>query len=214
MLPKITIPSLRGAIERIDISVIAPGGFALQHLQESLKHEIEGILPKMTQHNVVQEDSRHWRRYYALLVVHTSSGFRLGVDHLHEGKVDKGENGARKVVKLLVDSLTAKLAGELQHEQTLDHWMQDQIVVFQGLASGTSNMQEHSADGKDQNSQTLHTRTAKWIVSNILTGAWFDDQSETCHGVGLIAGSPERRMAGMAKDDVSEAMKQLDLDDP
>ncbi|KAI9726915.1 MAG: hypothetical protein M1828_000263 [Chrysothrix sp. TS-e1954] len=212
-LPSLDFSSAQGSLVKINITLLAPGGFALTHLSEVITETLKQKYPNVLLAILVQEDSRHWRRYYTLIVAETSSGFRLGVDRLHEGKVPKGDDGSREVINSMVTRSVSDLEDELSHHEPLDHWMQDQIVVFQGLAAGKSLGGGAAREQGTSREATLHTRTAKWAVAKLLPGAFFDAVGDDCDGVGLTAGQIRRMTTRRHDEDVATELAQLSLED-
>eukprot|EP00878_Enallax_costatus_P014324 GHUV01014983.1.p1 GENE.GHUV01014983.1~~GHUV01014983.1.p1 ORF type:complete len:195 (+),score=41.47 GHUV01014983.1:283-867(+) len=116
-----------------------------------------------------------------VLVAQTSTGCLLGSTALAERGVTAEAVGAI-AARDLVEALTSGAA--------VDHWMQDQLIVFMALAEGTSSMLCSEL--------TLHTRTAISIMEQLIPDVKFhitlarsNESAETplynvrCRGVGL-----------------------------
>ena len=209
-LSPLQVPASRGSLNKINLTLLAPAEFAQSHLRESLIEALKTRFPGIPIARVVEEKSHHFGQYYALLVAETSSGFRLGTDYLHEGKVARGDEGSRQVIQSMIPKLCSDFEEEMGHGEPLDHWMQDQIIVFQGLAAGRSHVLGQAKDSNARREQTLHTRTAKWVVARLLPGAFFED--DMCDGVGLTAGQNRRMTTQRHDEDVATELEQLTVE--
>lgn len=81
----------------------------------------------------------------------------------------------------LVSKVVRDLKRELKHDGCVDEYMQDQLVVFQALAAGKAAV----VAGKDQEA-SLHTKTARWVVEEILSVTF--NEKGSCEGLGFRAG--------------------------
>lgn len=188
--PKFTNP---GAVQRIDITIIVPRELQ-NHLKASLKFELDLVFPGVETRIVVDEDSRHPARRYALLVAHTANGFRFGRDWLYDQKTrgKSMENLATEIAQKVVDELDT----EVRKGGCVDEYLHDQLVIFQALAKGQSVICDASDDGDadldelfDRTDEpfgngSLHTRSAKWVVSQLLPQVKWLDKGRVCDGVG------------------------------
>ena len=183
----------RGDMETIHVSLIVPAS-ALARASDEVLSSLATIWPDVPVKLVLEEDSRHPKRLYLLLVAETSNGWRLGRDWLYDEKITDGVAAVKKLVKRVVD----ELKDEIRSGSCVDEYMQDQLIVFQALMSGKSTINgghEKSAttEGKVRGASTsrarspsLHTRTAQWVAAEIL-GTDFDDDGN-CNGIGLVVG--------------------------
>lgn len=172
----------RGEITKICASIIVPVGdmhkFKKALIDEDIGTELEII---------VEEDSNHPKRFYLLLVAHTSNGYRLGRDVLYNSHNHKKVAPESGVAEYMVEACVRALKKEIEHGGCVDEFMQDELVVFQALASGRSFV--YSGEGVGEGS--LHTETARWVAET-LTGIVFDKEGKCgVEGVGLKAGSLE-----------------------
>lgn len=149
----------------------------------------------------VSEDSGHESRLYVLLVAHTSNGWRIGRDFLGSGRKARNEKEREMIVDKAVSRVAGDLAAEIEAGACVDEHMQDQLVVFQALANGTSVVK-----GRDGNG-TLHAQTARWVCEQILgdRGLVFDSEGRF-EGVGWNG-------PGGDLSDATRTMKELDLED-
>lgn len=165
-------------------------------LQESLKNnftfELDLVFPGVAINFILVEDSRDSPRIYALLVAHTSTELRFGRDWLYDEKsrgIDKEELSTR-IAQKVVDDLDT----EIRKRGFVDDCLQDQLIIFQALASGTSVIpgsqqtalsQGDVADDYDHpfGEGSLHTTTARWVVRQMLPGVQFLDHGRACTGI-------------------------------
>lgn len=172
----------RGEITKICVSIIAPEGetskFKKALTDEDIGTELEIIM---------EEHSGHPKRFYLLLVAHTSNGYRLGRDLMYNPRVHKDTAPNSEIAKYMVEACFKALNKEIEHGGCVDEFMQDELVVFQALASGRSFV--YAGEGVGEGS--LHTKTVRWVAET-LTGIVFDGEGKSgVEGVGLKAGSLE-----------------------
>ncbi|KAF2656458.1 EPT/RTPC-like protein [Lophiostoma macrostomum CBS 122681] len=146
--------------------------------------------------DITFEDSHHEKRYYLLLVATTSTGIKLGRDWLYDHGVRAGKTG--KVVDALAKKVVADLVAEIAHGGCVDEWLRDQLVVFQALAKGRSEVFGGSVGGKREGEgglmePSLHARTAQWVVGEML-GVEFDEEGG-CEGVAFGEQQDDARLA-------------------
>lgn len=130
------------------------------------------------------EDSRHDKRFYLLLVATSTNGYKLGRDWLYDHKIVTGKLDV--TISKLVKQVVNELAAEIEHGGCVDEYMRDQLVIFQALAKGKSFVDGGRLKDGSSVPPSLHTRTAEWVVNEIL-GVEFDGKG-CCEGVGLAAG--------------------------
>jgi RNA 3'-terminal phosphate cyclase (ATP) len=136
------------------------------------------------------EDSHHDKRYYLLLVATTSTGMKLGRDWLYDRGFRAGK--LEQIIPTMVKKVSDDLLAEIEHGGCADEYLRDQLVVYQALAQGRS--QVYGGQRKDVLVEpSLHARTAQWVAKEIL-GVEFDDEGG-CEGVGYLS-------SGLRKDDV------------
>ncbi|KAF2276283.1 RNA 3'-terminal phosphate cyclase, partial [Westerdykella ornata] len=128
------------------------------------------------------EDSGHSRRYYLLLVATTSTGMKLGRDWLHDGRAVKAGR-EETTIKMMVEKATKELISEVAKGGCVDKYLRDQLVVFQALAEGRSEVFAGD-EGSGKGEEDLHARTAQWVASRVL-GVDFDEGGG-CDGVGFV----------------------------
>lgn len=141
------------------------------------------------------EDSHHDKRLYLILVatVRTSGAtpdsldsadsadstaevaqYRLGKDWLYDRRIHSVERAAAEMAE--------RAARDLWHEWASGAWvdehMRDQLVAFQALARGRSEV----FGGGREREPSLHARTAQWVAARML-GVRFD-ADDACVGVG------------------------------
>jgi RNA 3'-terminal phosphate cyclase (ATP) len=185
-------------VKQIDITIIVPRSVR-EPLKASLKFELGLVFPGVETSIVVDEDSRHPARLYTLLVAHTTNGFRFGRDWLYD-KTVKGKTSdviATNMAQKVVDELDS----EIRKGGCVDEYLQDQLVVFQALAKGRTvifdspNKEETDLDeifdrtNEPFGNGNLHTRTAKWVVGQLLPQVRWFDKGRICEGVGYTCKS-------------------------
>ena len=206
------------SVKRIDITIVVPRELR-EPLKVSLKFELDLVFPGVETCIVVDEDSRHPARLYTLLVAHTANGFRFGRDWLYDKRV-KG-----KSIDSLATEIEQKVVDELDTEfrkgGCVDEYLQDQLVVFQALAKGRSVIFNSSNAGDadldeifDRTDEpfgngSLHTRTAKWVVSQLLPRVKWLDKGCVCEGVGYTCksnSSIENSRSALTLEDLAESL--------
>ncbi len=202
------------SVKRIDITLVVPRA-AREHLKTSLKFELDLVFPGVETRIVVDEDSRHPARLYTLLVAHMANGFRFGRDWLYD-KTVKGksiDDIATKIAQKVVDELDV----EIRKGGCVDEYLQDQLVVFQALSKGRSVIFDSSNEGDADSDASfdrtdepfgngsLHTRTAKWVVSQLLPQVKWLDKGRICEGVGYTCKS---------NSSIESGLSELTLEDP
>jgi RNA 3'-terminal phosphate cyclase (ATP) len=128
--------------------------------------------------DVTFHPSHHEKRYYLLLVATSSTGKILGRDWLYDGSVRAGKS--TQIIPNIVRKVSDDLLTELAHGGCVDEWMADQLVIYQALAKGASEVREGSGE------RNLHAKTAVWVAETVV-GARFDGQGK-CEGVGFCRG--------------------------
>ena len=181
--PGSTVPPLsfqnRGDLSKVHVSILVPGATARSIVRDKVTAQLLAYYPDIEILFPVDEDSRSDKRLYLLLVAEISNGYRLGCDWLFDMK-SQGSTMDQKCEKL-VSRVVKDLKRELKHEGCVDEYMQDQLVVFQALAAGKTQV-----DGGKTRETTLHTKTARWVAEQIV-GVKFDELGQ-CEGVGFVVG--------------------------
>ena len=174
----------RGYVSKIHVSILADTFPARNNIRELVTEQLLKRYPNIEILFPVDEDSKHSKRLYLLLVAETSNGYRLGRDWLYDEKVsgDKLE----KILHRLVSKVVRDLDDELAHCGCVDEFMQDQLVVFQAFAGGPTEV-----DGGKDGRASLHTQTARWVVKTLLGIRVVDGK---CHGIGLQAGELSQKI--------------------
>ena len=170
----------RGQLKQIHVSIIGPDPASRSTVRDLAISQILERWPEVDILFPVDEDSKHPKRLYLLLVAETSNDYRLGRDWLYDRKLRTSQDLA-EAPRILVNQVVRELAAELCHGGCMDEYMEDQLVVFQALAQGRS-----WADGGKERGTSLHTKTARWVVES-LVGTTFDEKG-ACEGVGFRVG--------------------------
>ena len=165
----------RGELSAIHVSVIAPSLAFRTRIRDLVIQKLLKAYPGVDITFPVEEDSKHDKRLYLLLVAETSNGYRLGRDWLYDEKINPDKPD--KSLDRLVSEVVRDLSQEIAHGGCVDEFLQDQLVVFQALADGTSYV--------DGGEPSLHTRTARWAADRLL-GTTFDGGA--CRGIGYKCG--------------------------
>lgn len=191
-------PSERGAITKIDITMVVP-----RHMQDSLKKtllfELDRVFPGVDTEFLLVEDSRHNARVYTLLVAHTSTDLRFGRDWLYDKKTrDKSfDEISVEIAKRVVGELDT----EVKNGGFVDEHLQDQLIVFQALAEGetvipgtletaTSDRKRVEKADEPFGDGSTHTKTARWVSSQLLPTTVWRDSGRLCKGAGWKAPAP------------------------
>ncbi|KUJ09754.1 RNA 3'-terminal phosphate cyclase [Mollisia scopiformis] len=185
-------PTEPGNVTKIDISLVVPRDVQAA-LKKSLLFELDLVFPGVEIDFIVIDDSRHKSRLYTLLVAHTTPGLRFGRDWLYDKKTkDKSPDQlSTEISQKVVDDLDV----EIRKGGLVDEHLQDQLIVFQALAEGMSNIAgsaEALASDRDRVDRTdmpfgdgsLHTTTARWVVSQLLPHVKWVDGGRLCEGAG------------------------------
>lgn len=180
--PRSVLPSFsftnRGEITKIHVSILASPAATRDAIRDKVIARILSKWPDLEILFPVDEDTRDSRRLCLLLVAETSNGYRLGRDWLYDRKLTttKGSSSQTtttttitKVVEELVSRVVDDLEGEVGHGGCVDEYLQDQLVIFQALAEGTTSVDygKNKNDGKELVS-SLHTSTVQWVAEEIL----------------------------------------------
>ncbi|KAI9695882.1 MAG: hypothetical protein M1836_005999 [Candelina mexicana] len=192
LLPKTHLPSFsltqRGQIESITVTFLVPSE-ARKQTHDEMSNVLSHKFPATPINFLIDEDSRDKKRFYLLLVAHTSNNHTLGRDWLYDKKITDIPSTITKLVNTVVNALLS----ELKHGGCVDEYMQDQLVIYQALAKGTSVVdagRRGNAEEQDgypaPREASLHTRTARWVANQVL-GVTFDEEG-ACEGVGFVVG--------------------------
>ena len=102
----------------------------------------------------------------------------MGRDWLYDGKM---KNRDEKVIATqMAARVVSDIRGEVDMGGSVDEFMQDQLVIFQALATGTSEVD--AGMGREEGSE--HTRTVKWVVEQMLGKPVFAEP--VVNGYGLL----------------------------
>jgi RNA 3'-terminal phosphate cyclase (ATP) len=184
----------RNVVKKITISAIASPAAVLEHLVEVALKRAREQFPDADEVEVeVKEDSGDSRRMYLMLVAHLLDGWRIGRDWLFDGKM-KNTDG-KVIAKQMVQRVATDLSMEVERGGYVDEFMQDQLVIFQALAAGQSEVD--AGIGREQG--TEHTRTVRWVVEQMLGKEMF--AGAVVDGCGLTGGSKRAAEPAQADDD-------------
>lgn len=160
---------------------------------------------------IICESSDHEKRMYLILVAtisaesnkkDSSQGHKLAIDWLYDRKIRSHERTAKE----MSDTVASQLAKEIASGAAVDYHMRDQLVIYQALATGTSEVYA----GEDHDGQlldpSLHARTAEFVSKKMLKVTF--DVEGGCEGVAFgvqedamndssIVGDLEERIAGL-----------------
>jgi RNA 3'-terminal phosphate cyclase (ATP) len=185
-------PVERGEITEIDITILVPAD-TIEAFKKALVFRINQVFPGVGTNYHLVEDSRHRTRVYTLLVAHTSTGLRFGCDWLYDRKAT-GKT-PDDIATEVAEKVVAKLDAELQKGGLVDEYLQDQLVVFQALAEGSSSIPGSSEALSSERNQvdrtdepfgdgSQHTTTARWVTSQLLPHTKWIDKGRICKGAG------------------------------
>lgn len=185
----------RGEIESISVAMVGDMGLPKEFFEKSLFNAVTehiGVVPVSFE---TVDDSGDRRRFYLQVVAHAGESARLSRDFLGTGKMPKNQAEAERMAYIAIQTVVRELKADLKRNGCVDEFMQDQLVVFQALASGESRVdggkwktdlgKEDEECGDDEGS--LHTRTVRWVCERMLgkmgTGVKFTSGGR-CQGVG------------------------------
>lgn len=239
-------------LEAIDVSIVAPTDMH-ESLSRALVQNLGDLFPDVEVIFKLMEDSGANSRIYVLLVARSwpsdnegagagaGAVLRWGRDILtsmpkaanSKKAKNKGENGSSSHagtggVASMSESVATTVARALYDEVStggvVDEFLQDQLVIFQALASGLSAFPRGNSDPTDDNVSapgieeamavlditdkkatqglrkdktaepfgegTLHAKTARWMVSELLPKVKFYSKGKVCEGVGFAVEKP------------------------
>jgi RNA 3'-terminal phosphate cyclase (ATP) len=202
----------RGDIKTIRATIIAPKAY-----EQQVRDELDGMFEKQEpkifgtrepQIDVTFEDSHNDKRYYLLLVATTTKGIKLGGDWLYDRGVRAGKVDV--AISNLVRKVSDDLISEIEHGGCVDEYLRDQLVVFQALAKGKSEVYG-GIKGDDLVEPSLHAQTAHWVAKELI-GIKFDKQGN-CEGIGFQVGGKEGEKGAKdgEVDEATLALEKLDL---
>ncbi|RMD39838.1 hypothetical protein DV735_g5288, partial [Chaetothyriales sp. CBS 134920] len=154
----------RGEIEKISISIVAHPESLRRQVIDKVTQQVGQRFKVPIVEAVVDEDSGHESRFYLLLVAHSSHGWRIGRDFLGTGAKIRSAGQVERLVEESVSRAVAALDTELRHGGCVDEHLQDQLVIFQALARGSSVVDA----GIGRGDGTLHTQTVRWVCKEML----------------------------------------------
>ncbi|KAI4240145.1 MAG: hypothetical protein L6R40_005277 [Gallowayella cf. fulva] len=184
----------RGEVTRMHVSILAADSSARNTLRKKVIERLLARHPDVEILFPIEEDTNNSARLYLLVVAETSRGYRLGRDCLWERK------GNLSTLETVANKVTKELEEELQRGGCVDEYMQDQLVVFQALADGTS-----VVDSGNELHATLHTKTARWVTERLL-GLNFNEKG-TCGGCGFEVGEDYTKRAVQDSADELERLR-------
>ena len=190
----------RGDLVAIHTSLFASSAALRARIRDVVTEKILKHFPDVDILYPVDEDSKHDKRLYLLLVAETSNGYRLARDWLYDEKIQPDR--PEKTINRLVSKVVQDLIIELGHGGCVDEFMQDQLVVYQALAGGKTIV--------DGGGASLHTRTAQWVINRLL-GIGMEGGS--CHGIGYRCGQGPWTQSSIASPNVAQELTSLTLKD-
>jgi RNA 3'-terminal phosphate cyclase (ATP) len=173
----------RGDITHIEAYALAPAA-CKKDVENQLQAQVHQKFGQDITLDIHIEDSRNPKRLHLLLVAVSENGHRLGRDWLYDNKIRSLNDAVPKLVKKVIEELDE----EIQHGGCVDEYMRDQLVVFQALANGRSQVDAgKSPDGKVVEA-SLHALTAYWVAFQVLAVEF--DREGICNGCGMEAKGP------------------------
>lgn len=194
-------------------TVIAPAS-CLDHFRNVLAQAVcdhfgDFYLIKNGSLDIICDDSQHEKRMY-LIIVATMLGttdtqtYKLGRDWLYDHRIHSHEQSANEMVKQVVNDL----ADEVESGGWVDEHMRDQLVIFQALAQGRSEV--FAGRGRDgrRREPSLHARTAEWDAQR-MQGVRFGVDG-VCEGIGFGCRTAEDADVD-GRDELADAVEKLDV---
>ena len=172
----------RGNVCKFHASILAPNVSDRETIMNILTTTLAKSHPDAEIEFPISEDSRNPKRLYLHLTAETTNGFRLGRDWMYNRKATSAT--PQQKLHQLVEKVVQDLEHQLAYGGCVDEFMQDQLVVFQALAEGRSDVD--SGVGPAAERASLHTQTVRWVTERVL-GSKFDDDG-ACEGVGFSVG--------------------------
>lgn len=197
-------------VSSVDVTMVVPNTFH-EELQNVLVKDLDVLFPGADVNLKLVEDSRLETRWYVLLVAHSKDGRRWGKDYL--GSMPKKHKMRGPFTPQVSDKLCRGLFEEVNHGGDVDEHLQDQLVCFQALCNGYSSFPRGDSPDdssprviidalgnldigdskmrKEKNHEpfghgSLHTRTARWVVSELLPAVEFYNKGDLVKGAGTI----------------------------
>ncbi|KPI34306.1 RNA 3'-terminal phosphate cyclase [Cyphellophora attinorum] len=140
-------------------------------------------------------------RTYVLIVAHTSEGYRLGRDVLYGRKV-KNVGVEAALAETIANDVVRQIAREVHSGSCVDEYMEDQLVIWQALATGGSRVDSSSA-GQEANSEDSSVQSAPQVLGHRNSKHSVKQRKAGAKGKSKPGNSNER--------DVSERMANLDI---
>ncbi len=142
--------------------------------------------------NIKREGSLHERRFYIIIVATMSESasassdtYKLARDWLYDRKIRSLERTTTE----MAEAVTNSLATEVESGAYVDEHLRDQLIIFQALAKGTSEIYPGVDEDGELREPSLHTRTAEWVAKQML-GVKFNAES-ACEGLAYGAEMPD-----------------------
>ncbi|KAK6542598.1 hypothetical protein TWF694_006542 [Orbilia ellipsospora] len=180
-----------GEVVSYDVTFIVPED-ARRSFRETVNNWFEDRAKDVELNVVKDEASGHVSRFYLLIVAKTRNGYLIGRDWIWDRK--KGD--AFKVAHDMVRKCWGLVQEEVEMGGCVDHYLQDQLVVYQVLAEG-----ESLVDAGGWGEGSLHAQTVRWVGSEVAEVKWDlvteegeEDLSKAkykCKGVGLVSSAGE-----------------------
>lgn len=153
--PNSTLPPLRlqdpGRLTQIHATILAPSDRWIDRTMDRISEAVEARWKDVELDFPVFRKTGHSHKFYVLLVAETSTGCRIGRDHLFvpvsartaaEVQRERTRQADLLVEEQVVEGTVRTAIGHLEEEISsgacVDEHMQDQLVVFQTLAEGRS----------------------------------------------------------------------------
>ncbi|KAF7549758.1 hypothetical protein G7Z17_g6169 [Cylindrodendrum hubeiense] len=201
-------------VTSVDVTMVVPG-IVHEELQNALVKDLDVLFPGANVNFKLVEDSHFETRWYILLVAHSKDGRRWGKDYL--GSMPKKPKMRAPFTGQVSDRLCRGLFKEVDHGGEIDEHLQDQLICFQALCSGYSSFPR--GDGPDDSSGgviidalgnldvggsrmrkeknhvpfghgSLHTQTARWVVSELLPVVECYNKGHLIKGAGIVIKDP------------------------
>lgn len=197
-------------VKTVDVSIVVPVQYHAKVQQEIVK-SLAVLYPDVDVQFKLLQDSRQNSRWSILLVAHSLDGIRWGKDVLCS--MPKNVKSADAFIKKLTNSLCNELHGEIILGSQVDEYLQDQVIYFQALCDGVSSfpradvppatsyseplvdtMGKLSINGEYLRKErtdvpfghgSMHTQTARWVVSELVPRAEFYNKGNFVKGVGF-----------------------------
>lgn len=198
------------AVKNININILAPQAYH-GRLQDALVKNLGELYPDTDVQMKLTEDSGSESRWNVLLVAESEDGIRWAKDVLQP--MSKKVRSPDLFIKQVARGVCRGLYEDISLGGQVDEHLQDQLIAIQALCDGYSSFPrgDHPGDSepeavlsrvmndlslsgprvrKEKTQEpfghgSMHTQTARWVVSQLLPAVEFYNKGDFVKGVGF-----------------------------